>query len=144
MASDNYSVKYAFTVTLKPNMYRHAAEKQYEDTYKSLFKNLEMLGKVTIVAEITKNYNIHYHGIIRFAMCFTKHTNLMKAFVDSFRTTKSYGFVNIKQIIDEPGWIDYISKSLPDTMESIKWRPIVIDQLDIFNESTRAKYANEW
>ena len=123
------SVKYSFTVTLKPNLFKDSAEVQYDKTYLTLVKHLMSLSKqFSVVAELTKNYNIHYHGIIRFVI---NHKNLMKRFVDSFRHNTCFGFVNIKQIVDEAGWVEYITKDIHSTRESISRPPVLMDYFNV-------------
>lgn len=130
MASKGLSQRYSFTVTLKPVLFRVPAESQYDKTTESLCDMLRDVSHTyTLVAELTKNMNIHYHGVIIFHM---GPKNLIKKFVDAFRAHAKFGFVCIKVITDEPGWIDYISKELKNTYESIGRRPIVYDGVGLF------------
>lgn len=126
------SVKYSFTITLKPNLFQYKAEEQYDKSYLTLVKHLMTLSKkFSVVAELTKNYNIHYHGIITFTLHEKQKSNFMKKFTDSFRKNTCFGFVNIKQITDEQGWINYITKDLKITRESICRPPVLIDSFNI-------------
>lgn len=124
------SVLYSFTVTLKPVMYKFKPQTQYDKTYIDLAKLLKSLNcKLTMICEYTKNYNIHYHGVIQFL---SKSKDHMKDFYDVFRIVKSfYGFVNIKQIDDLDGWKSYISKELNDFHDR---RPIIIDEHEFYNQ----------
>jgi len=138
------SVLYAFTVTLKPKPYfLLMAEDQYDDTAMPLAEHLRAIGlKFTLVSELTKNFNIHYHGIITLPL--GKDVNVRKKFVDSFRRSKLFGFVKIDQITNEEGWIDYIGKSLDEVYNAIHRRPIIKDDFEIFEISKTDKYGCTW
>jgi len=129
------TIKYAFTVTLKPQCFKKDARAQFEGTADAIEEILCGLGyNVTCVAELTKNYNIHFHGIITFTK-FSFYVNYQKLFVDKFRNNKVFGFVNIKQMEDESGWIEYISKDFQTTFKSIYKEPIIVDTLGIFDRN---------
>lgn len=134
------SVRYSFTITLKPILYKNKADAQYFETYDKLCNILSQMGKYVLVAETTKAYNIHYHGTMEFNIM---RPNLRKYFVDSFRNSKIFGFVNIKQIDDEPGWCEYISKDFEE-FRKINLRAIIKDDLDYFDEQYCADYGIEW
>lgn len=132
------SVEYAFTVTLLPKIYTHPAEKQYDLTYIEIMRILEGQSQAyTLIAELTKGANIHYHGIIKY-LDFKAKTNLTKQFIDAFRNSKLFGHINIKQVTDLKGWVDYLQKDIDSTRESINRPPILNDY---FNEIT-SKYAD--
>lgn len=135
------SVRYSYTITLKPVLYKFKAEEQYDKTYCRIATELGSFSTFTLIAECTKGFNVHYHGTISFNEC-TK--NCMKKFVDYFRGDKEIGYVNIKQITDEPGWIDYISKSIKDTCIALNRRPIIMDDFDYFTSDDYALYGTEW
>lgn len=146
MSSELISVRYSFTITLKPSLYNVPASVQYDKTYDELYKHLcqNFNVKLTLVAELTRNYNIHFHGTIVFIMINVHKYNVMKRFVDSFRKSKIFGFVNIKQIEDEPGWIDYISKGFHDFTRDTNRRPILQDDFDYWKPDIYALYGTEW
>lgn len=127
-AEVQYSQLYAFTLTLKPKFFVSTAEKQYDETINIVKHELNRLGNYTVIAEFTKNYNVHYHGIISFPLMGKK--NLMKLFSDHFRNHKQIGFVNIKPLTDEKGWIEYICKGLKETRDTLKCEPVIYDGLD--------------
>lgn len=121
-----YTCEFAVTFTLKPVMHRYPAEQQYDRSASLLTQELQSRGmRVTLVAELTKNADIHYHGIIRVPAQVTRDVN--KYVKDMFRTSKIFGFSNIKMCDDLPGWIDYISKDLLHTHMVIGRRPILCD-----------------
>lgn len=124
------SFEYAFTITLKPKLYDHPATAQYDLTFEPCFKlllEISLKNQFTLVAEQTKNYNIHYHGIIVMP---TSGKPCMKKFHDSFRGSKLFGFVNIKQITEQNIWIEYISKELYETQSMVNRPPIIYDHWD--------------
>lgn len=142
----NESVRYSATVTLKPRLYQHRAEIQYDMTYPEIVKQLALTGihKSVIVAELTKNFNIHYHLTITVLLHTGCNINVMKKFVDSFRKSPVFGFVNIKQIEDEKGWIEYISKSFNDFVFATNRRPIIKDDFNYWTPAIYANFGTEW
>lgn len=132
------SQRYAFTVTLNPRMFRDNAEVQYDNVAEiANVKVSSIANKYTMVCELTKNCNIHFHGICDFQL---GPVNLIKRFYDYFRCKCknryqckcTLGFVNIKVIEDENGWIEYIKKDLKTTYDSICRSPIIHDGLNVF------------
>lgn len=118
------SFRFAFTVTLLPKLYKCDATQQYDNTFVEIFLKIKCMSSANqfvIVAELTKAFNIHYHGTI--VMKLTK--NCRKTFADSFRGSKLFGFVNIKEITEPEIWHDYIIKDLTTTRESINRPPII-------------------
>lgn len=131
MTQQYQSVMYAFTVTLKPVMFRRSIEEQYDSTYLELSTRLKSLPcKLTMICELTSNYNIHYHGIIVFI---TKSRSHEKDFKDLFRKSQIFGFTNIKQVDDFNGWVDYIKKDVTVSVKIINRPPVIIDEHDLFN-----------
>lgn len=126
------SVKYAFTVTLKPRAFVEPGDVQYDKASYGLYKHLKALCRaLTLVAELTKNCNIHYHGIITFTNASIKN---VKRFHDSFRGNSIFGYVNIVQITDLNGWVDYLKKSIHDTCCVIERPPILCDEFNVLSD----------
>lgn len=124
------SVKYAYTITLRSQLYKLNPEDQYDKTYlhiASLLKGL--ICTVDLVAELTRSCNIHYHGIIQFNNINSKQ-NLQLMFRNIFRSDKYVGFVDIKQITDEEGWLNYIIKDIPSTRNSINRPPLILNEFN--------------
>lgn len=137
-----YSVEYAYTLTLKPKAFAQEPEDQYDKTSAHASARLKTLSdQFTLIAELTKNYNIHYHGIIKFPL---SKKNLMKEFYKCFRTDLIIGYVNIRQIDDKPKWLEYISKDLSKTKEVIGRRPLVYDSMDNYDVNDKALYGITW
>lgn len=120
------SVEYAITITLKPKLYDHDAVNQYDLTYIEVYKKCKsMCNKLTLVAETTKAYNIHYHGIITFTL--KPNVNLMRMFTDAFRRDKLFGYVNIKPIDNDEKWKEYIRKTLKEFRVDLNRPPVLCD-----------------
>lgn len=131
--SSKTTFRYAFTLTLKPVMYKYTSEEQYDKTYLLAFKHVRSrCVDLTMVAEHTKAFNIHYHGMLKFP--WQAGCDPRKKFVDSFRNHPFIGFVNIKQIEDEPGWIDYIKKDLKQTRDMLNRPPIIADDFTVLQD----------
>lgn len=106
------SCKFAITITLKPMLFKNTATEQYDETYLPLHRLLKALCfEHTVVAELTKAFNVHYHGVV----VMPDWGNCRKRFVDAFRKSRSFGYVCIKMIDDEQGWYDYIRKGIKGT-----------------------------
>lgn len=134
-AESGFTQAYAFTVTLKPVLFKDIAEQQYDKTQEVLVNTLRnfALGRsYTIVAEMTKNCNIHYHGILKCPL--NKYKNVIKSFKDTFRHSKVFGFVDIKVMDDEDGWIEYITKELRTTHYELNRHPKIFDGLSVIPE----------
>lgn len=132
--------EYSFTVTLKPVMYRVKAEKQYDITCDELEQRLKSLNeKYTLVMELSKGYNVHYHGII----------GLKKAvlFYDEFRDSKIFGHVYVKLIPtfeDMSNWKEYLRKDTKDNCEITNRRPIIKDDYNVFSVEDYANWGTHW
>lgn len=135
------SIDYAFTVTLQPKLFKQEPEHQYDLTYNHV---RQMIGKIsrkfTLVSELTKSYNIHYHGIISFTIT-PELKDCRKLFYKTFRNDIFVGFVNIKQIDNYPKWSEYISKDITQQTVSINRRPIIWDDYEIFSSDQRFNFG---
>lgn len=135
--SENYSVDYAFTITLKPKrMFQQEPEKQFDETMYHLVGLLESINsKYSMVIELTKSFNIHYHGVIKFPL----HDNngeydCMKTFYSLFRKDSKIGYVYLKQVTEMSIWIEYLCKDLYKTNQCVG-RPIIIkDDYNLFKQ----------
>jgi len=134
---------YAFTITLRPKLYIHEPEEQYDLVCEYLVRKLEGLCKsVTLVAEVTQNFNIHLHGICDFIIL--PKMVCEKEFKKCFRNDTKIGFVNIKEMTDAIGWSRYMKKDLVKTMNALNRRPVLLDDFDIFNMEERAVFGVTW
>lgn len=124
-----------FTVTLKPIMYKVDIDKQYDETANELEVYLKSISeKLTIVAEITKSFNVHYHGIM-------KGNTTKRQFINAFRNDKKFGFVQCTMLVHWEKCCQYISKEVAHTTQEIGRRAILRDDFDIFDIGTRMLYA---
>lgn len=136
------SVLYSVTVTLKKEMYRLTPEEQYDQTATELLRIIKGVGcTVTMVAELTSNFNLHYHlGLI-----FLDHKDCLKKWHNLFRRSKVFGYTCVKQVTHDAGWIEYISKDLTETRKSLGRPSIISDEfnwLSIIKESDSLTYID--
>lgn len=133
---------YSFTITLKPKIYKYEPYEQYDLATDNIHKILRTLcEKITLVAECTKSYNIHYHG-----MCtFNKYKNFpLKEWFSAFRNDLYVGFTKIEQTLNEERWTQYIKKDIYHTTNSINRRSIILDDINIFNMDELANCGITW
>jgi len=102
-----YSVDYALTITLKPMMYVHVAQKQYESLVPEIL-NIFRECKLILVPELTKQFNVHFHGIINVPLCDGRDPS--KWIHDKVRTHRKIGMICVKQMTDYEGWYTYCMK----------------------------------
>jgi len=133
-----WSQQYACTLTLHPKVRKYTAEEQYEmfahqlvNVLQTKFPNI----KLTLVCELTKTYDIHFHGIISFDLSsLRKNQNLARMFRDTFRGHPYIGFVLLKQITEDVVWNEYILKSTADFETDINKYPVLIDNHKIYHK----------
>lgn len=126
---------YFFTVTLLPIMYKKDIDKQYDDTANELYVSLKILSeKITLVAELSRNFNVHYHGIIRL-------DGSKRKFVNMFRGDKKFGFVNLSLIKSAEKVYAYISKDIKISTEELGRRVIIHDDYNVFSTRDRMLYG---
>lgn len=137
------SVDFSITVTLCPKLNRMDITKQYDYSayeVEQTLKRIDYVDSLTLVAEITKNCNLHFHGIIKFNI--EKHKHIIYKFKNDLKEYNFLiGFIDIKQITDFPGWKEYISKDLQTTKEVIGRRPVLIDDFNCFTTEQMCEYG---
>lgn len=130
MPQDKKTQDYAFTITLKPKMFVHPLKKQLALT-KDVLKELFSLtcAQYTLVAEVTKNFNIHYHGIVNFHVIneFHNSDHYICMFKDCFRKSSQFGYTVVKVIDDFPKWSAYILKDRQKTYSLTHVHPMLHD-----------------
>jgi len=125
---------YSFTVTLKPKMYGDEPEIQYDKVTYNLYTLLKTLSNnFTLVAEVTQNMNIHYHGIIEL--------HHKKKWYSVFRKSDMFGFTVCLEITKMVTWKEYISKSIVQTNTDLNRRPIINDDYQVFPSSMMVLYG---
>lgn len=122
---------WAITITLKPKMYKYTLAEQHKMARDEMMI-LRKYYDVTIIAEITKSFNIHYHGVakIRDMTLLTMRGTVPCHITDMFRKSNVIGFVNVKPYSDR-GWIRYIVKDTSVTVKDLQEHPVICDDLDI-------------
>lgn len=129
---------YFFTVTLQPKMYKFTADEQYDKTVNELLIILRILSeKFTVVTELTKSANVHWHGIIQMG---DKKT----PFVNMFRGDSQFGFINISPIKSMEQVYNYIRKDLENTSKELNRRSILQDKYNVFSNKERLLYGTQF
>lgn len=129
MPPEPMSYDIALTVTLKSQHKKLDAEGQYVLTKDKLLGRLKDC-KVTVIAELTSNFDVHYHAILKVPLrkCGKKHP--LRYIKDVFRG--EFGFTCVKEVDSYDGWATYLKKDIEETSKVIY--PILKDDYDIFDE----------
>lgn len=122
---------WAITITLKPKMYRYTLAEQHAHASEEILK-LRKYCSMSIIAEITKACNIHYHGVIKMHdSTLTAMRGSVQCFVtDAFRKSQVIGYVNLREYTDR-GWVMYVVKDTAKTILDLKEHPVICDDLDM-------------
>lgn len=120
-------MKYELTLTLKPQLYQHPPQEQYRLAHHYL-QDILQLYEVSLVAELTQDHNIHFHGIIELDSIQSKDK-----FLNKFRGCRSkfFGRKTCSQLLFEESYIKYMRKDLEKTRVIIS-DPIVRDSFGVF------------
>lgn len=122
---------YEITLTLRPQMYRHDSKVQYEQT-KALLDDVFNRGSLkdpsrcSIIAELTQEDNIHYHGIVDLKDFQARHRLIERI----RRHNKVFGKKTLSQIVNYPTWVAYINKAKTVT-RGIIGDPVVYDDHNV-------------
>lgn len=122
--------RFAVTLTFRPPVFRYKAEDQHDRHHVDVCDVLRGLGRFSLVAELTKSSNVHFHALLE---CDGSEVAVRKRVNDAVRRHPVIGFCCTKLCTDEPGWADYMSKEVSDYHEVMKRHPIIADGLDIFS-----------
>lgn len=107
---EGYTSPFAFTITIKPFMFKCKPKIQLSKTLPIIQERLKN-HIVSLVWEFTKNYNVHYHGIIQLSKFKLKGKDPMYYWYNIFRRDLALGFTNITQITHFDKWVQYLMKS---------------------------------
>lgn len=120
-------MKYEICLTIKPLWYRLPPPEQFELALKYLNSILEGY-EVSLVAELTQEHNVHFHGILEL-----KDHTAKDRFLNKFRGCKSsfFGKKSCSQLMFEDSYKKYMKKDLELTKQIIR-DPIVRDDFGIF------------
>lgn len=130
METPEFTQCYAFTLTVNPKLHKRSIVHQLNCTARSLMA-LFTHAKLTIVIELTQNYNVHYHGIIQFHYADIRDKAPESYWYNKLRDHPTIGYTVLKVMDDEAGWKNYIIKDMPRTakeLEKTYYTPIVIDE----------------
>lgn len=147
------SHKFSFTITLKPFVTSCPPVRQYDMTHNFIKYTLEehpQVHRVTMVAELTKTCNIHYHGMIDFVFPQEQpldQINVRNIWFDIWRTEgipkldlrqKHYctlhhiGFTDFRPVTDERGWIEYMKKDFKTFKDTVRRLSMIVDDHHCF------------
>lgn len=157
---EDYTQDYALTVTLNPRIREKGTAEQHiymrsyiecilKDRimqYVADYKGIKMKDlkrpRLTLVTELTKSYDIHYHGILSFPMSYglrCPEIFMRNLFRDRYKGNpakmeqKDYiGFILLKPVEDWGKWSDYIAKDIDDFKQKMKMGPIICDDYEFF------------
>ena len=121
---------YELTITLNPKIYKYTALEQFKRTSKIVYKifSLSCRYDVTVVAELTKQENIHYHCMVEL-----KDRPEKSHLINVFRKHGLLGRYTLEPIKYEHNYIDYMKKDISQTFEVLGRCPIVVDDYGIFD-----------
>lgn len=130
---------YFFTVTLRPIMYKHTADEQFDKAHGELMIMLRLLSeKFTLVTELTKSLNVHWHGIIQLG-------DKKSPFVNMFRGDNKFGFVQLAPITHSKEKVyEYLRKDLANTVKDLNRRPILSDDYGVFQIKDLLSYGTKF
>lgn len=120
---------YECMLTLCPKMYSSSPQTQFTITSAILKKLLKRgdIKNISIVAELTKTFNVHYHCLVDLA---TKKD--CSHFLTMLRPFKQFGKKSLDVVMNEPAYRDYMCKDIAATVDIIENCPIVTDGLKVF------------
>lgn len=117
-------------ISLKPLMYQHKPQEQYNLTHHLLNDVFEGFN-ASIIAELTQEHNVHYHVMVQLDDFLMKNRLLNR-----FRKyTKIFGKKSCTQVQYEDSYRAYLKKSIDETKLVIH-DPIIRDYYGIFKMST--------
>lgn len=117
---------YEVTVTLRPCLYKFTATEQFDKTQDKI-RLILCMHNSTCVAELTKEHNIHYHGIVDL-----KDISDKDYLCNRFRKyNKEFGRKSIEQVKYEDSYRKYIVKELSATQKIIGKYPVITNQLGL-------------
>lgn len=135
------SVQYAITLTCgyrllkKPSFDQLSAlEWIFENNYHN--HPFDSKTKLTLVAELTKNQDVHLHGFVsvdRNRIPKSYRFNYIRYFKDKLKNNPDIGFSVIKTVDNYPKWKEYISKDIKTTFLTMGRTPIIRDDFGMFH-----------
>lgn len=119
-------MKHEFTLTLRPLLYSKTPQQQFDIT-SSLIKQVLSRYKYTLIAELTQEHNVHYHGLVDIEGIVAKD-----AFLNCFRSLNKYlGRKSCTGVQYESSYEKYMVKDIDKTFKVIT-DPVVKDDYKIY------------
>jgi hypothetical protein len=118
MQISEFTQSYAFTITLLPKFNKLTTRRQLHRTYEYVLEFLQP-HKVSLVYELTKQMNIHYHGIINFKYSVIRDKVPILYWYNLLRRQSTVGYTVLKPMEDEEGWKEYITKDVMITLKTM-------------------------
>jgi len=117
---------YELTLTLRPCLYKKTPDLQFHVTVCLLYELLEEY-QYSMIAELTQEHNVHYHGIIEL-----KDSKAKNLLLNKFRPYNMvFGKKSCRPIDFEETWKKYLLKDYEKTKLILKF-PIITDRLGVF------------
>lgn len=119
-------MKYEFTVTLRPCMYKWTALEQKRAINNFVYDTLHKY-PCSAVYELTGENNVHFHAMIEL-----KDFKERDSFLNKWRPYNTiYGKKTCTQLMHEDKWREYLKKDLEKTRQIIG-DPIICDSFNVF------------
>lgn len=146
-------VRHAITFTLSPLFCKRNTDPrdqwctslEYLDQF--FLKNTCITFKISLIPELTKNYNVHWHGLFTYKVkpehinwfAYEYNNDISYYLQYQFRTHKllkqCFGFLLLKLEDGTEGWADYIRKDRENTLKLLKVNRLgYLDQWDLTKE----------
>lgn len=121
--------RYTVTLTLKPtHLRKDLADKQMTKHVCAVVDFIRRFGRFTLVQELTKASNIHYHALLEASGCLTA---VRKRINDAAKNHPTVGFCCTKLCDNEPGWLDYMTKDSDEFYETMGSPSLIEDELGV-------------
>lgn len=122
-------MKYEVTLTLRPRMYSFTPQQQF-DKVEHFLKQLCIKYKMSMIAELTQENNVHFHGIVDL-----KDFIHRGEFINEFRCmSTTFGRKTVNQVMYEESYLNYICKDVSITKHFVL-NPVVLDPLGLTKDS---------
>lgn len=122
---------YELTLTIRPQWYKKTPREQYDMCKTRLYEIFRLSSfkqgyKVSLVAELTEEHNVHVHGIIDLA------EGQKDQVLNRFREYNTFfGKKTITQLCYYETWVCYINKDKISTQKVLGCSPVIVDVLGV-------------
>lgn len=135
------SCELEITLTLLPKHYVKSVEEQAMLARESLLEIMKKIQcKAIFVLEITKQYNIHIHGMLQLPKVYQ---DPLKTLFQVFRTSKVFGRKTIQQVRYYDSYVEYMVKDIEKTRTVINLWPIIRDDYNLYNSYSEYMFKKE-